>query len=179
MSRVGKKPIEIPKEVKVQVANGTVSVQGPKGKLQHELPAGISIALENDVLLVSRSSDERQHRSLHGLTRALIANMMEGVSSGFAKELEITGVGYRAEKSGKTLTLSLGFSHPVVFEEPDGVQIQVEKQLIKVEGIDKCLVGQTAAKIRKFRKPDPYKGKGIRYVGEHVRRKVGKAGASK
>ena len=128
---------------------------------------------------MTRSSDERNQRALHGLTRALVANMVQGVSRGFTKELEISGVGYRAEKKGKTLTLSLGYSNPVAFEEPEGIQIHVDKQIVRVEGIDKCLVGETASRIRGLRKPDVYKGKGIRYLGETLRRKAGKAGATK
>jgi len=177
MSRIGKNPIGIPKGVKAKVDGAVVVIEGPKGKLSHTVPAGISIAATPEALVVTRASDERRERSLHGLTRTLIANMVEGVTQGFKKELEIMGVGYRAEKSGKELKMSLGFSHPVVFEEPQGISISVDKQIIRVEGIDKCQVGQTAAIIRKFRKPDVYKGKGIRYVGEYVRKKVGKAGA--
>ncbi len=177
MSRVGKKPVSVPKEAKVKIENSVLTVEGPKGKLSHRIPAEISAEITDDSILVKRSSDERTERSLHGLTRALVANMVTGVTEGFKKELEVVGVGYRAEKKDKTLNLSVGFSHPVEFAEPEGIQIQVEKQLIRVEGIDKCLVGQTAAKIRSFKKPDVYKGKGIRYVGETLRKKVGKAGA--
>ena len=177
MSRVGKKPVSIPKEAEVKIEDSVISVKGPKGNLSHEIPEGIKLEVSGDNILVTRSSDERRERSLHGLTRTLIANMVEGVTQGFRKELEIVGVGYRAEKKGEALNLSLGFSHPVVFEEPEGVQIQVDKQNIRIEGIDKCLVGQTASKIRSCRKPDVYKGKGIRYAGEVVRKKVGKTGA--
>ena len=177
MSRVGKNPISIPKDVKVNVDGSKISVQGPKGTLSHEIPDGISMEIADENILVNRVSDERRERSLHGLTRTLIANMVEGVSKGFKKQLEIVGVGYRSEKEGKTLKMSLGYSHPVIFDEPEGIQINVDKQVISVEGIDKCLVGQTASKIRSFRKPDVYKGKGIRYAGENVRRKVGKTGA--
>lgn len=177
MSRIGKKPISIPKGVKVKIDDSVVLIEGPRGKLSHTLPSGVAAAAAGDVLNITRASDERRERALHGLTRTLVANMVTGVTQGFKRELEITGVGYRAEKSGKTLKLSLGFSHPIMFDEPEGIQLSVDKQIIRVEGIDKCLVGQTAAIIRKFRKPDVYKGKGIRYVGETVRKKVGKAGA--
>ncbi|MCX8044370.1 MAG: 50S ribosomal protein L6 [Desulfobacterota bacterium] len=177
MSRIGRQPIFIPRGVTVTVDGATICVAGPKGKLTHTVPHGITVSVTPDLLTVQRTSDERRERALHGLTRTLIANMIQGVTSGFSKELEIVGIGYRAEKSGKTLKISLGYSHPIVFEEPEGITISVDKQIIKVEGIDKCLVGQTAATIRKFRKPDVYKGKGIRYVGEQIRTKVGKAGA--
>ena len=177
MSRVGKKPVSIPKETKVTIADAVVSVVGPRGTLTHTIPPGIKAEVVDNAIVLTRSSDERHQRALHGLTRALLANMVMGVTAGFSKELEVVGVGYRAEKKGTTLSMALGFSHPVTFEEPSGIQIQVEKQIIRVEGIDKCQVGQTAAKIRNFRKPDIYKGKGIRYVGEAVRKKVGKTGA--
>ncbi|MEI6125389.1 MAG: 50S ribosomal protein L6 [Pseudomonadota bacterium] len=177
MSRIGKKPIVLPKGIKVKLDNTDIVIEGPRGKLSHKVPSGITVKEEHDELLVSRVSDERRERSLHGLTRTLIANMVEGVTQGFKKELEIVGVGYRAEKIGNGLKISLGFSHPVMFDAPQGILINVEKQIIRVEGIDKHLVGQTAAIIRKFKKPDVYKGKGIRYVGEVVRKKVGKAGA--
>jgi large subunit ribosomal protein L6 len=154
-----------------------VQVEGPKGKLQHECPSEVTVEISDGEVLVKRATDNRIERSMHGLTRTLIANMVEGVVQGFTRELEVVGVGFRAEKSGKTLTLTVGFSHLVNFDEPDGITIKVDKQIIKVEGIDKHLVGQTAANIRKVRKPDVYKGKGIRYLGEQVRRKAGKAGA--
>ena len=177
MSRIGKQPIAIPKGVKTQIDGAVLRIEGPKGKLVHTIPACITVEAGKDEMLVSRSSDERRHRSLHGLTRTLVANMVEGVTQGFKRELEIVGVGYKAEKAGKMLKLSVGLSHIINFDEPDGIQINVEKQIIRIEGIDKCLVGQTASKIRMFKKPDVYKGKGIRYVGEVVRKKVGKAGA--
>ncbi len=177
MSRIGKQPIEIPKEVKVQYQAPVINIRGPKGEMTHTVPEGITLDIQESVITVGRSSEDRIRRSLHGLTRTLLANIVQGVSSGFIKELEIQGVGYKAEKSGNTLNLSLGFSHTIGFDEPQGIQISVDKQTIKVEGIDKCLVGQTAAKIRNFKKPDVYKGKGIRYVGETVRKKVGKTGA--
>jgi len=177
MSRIGKMPIAVPKEAKVKIEAGVVHVAGPKGTLEHAVPAGINIALADGSLRVERTSEEPVMRSLHGLTRTLVANMIEGVTKGFAKELEIVGVGYRAEKSGTALKMTLGYSHPIVFEEPKGIQIKVDKQMVRVEGIDKCLVGQVAAKIRLFRRPDVYKGKGVRYAGEVLRKKVGKTGA--
>jgi large subunit ribosomal protein L6 len=177
MSRIGKKPIAVPKGVKIQKDGDLLKIEGPKGKLAHTIPACISVEAGTDEILVSRPSDERRERSLHGLTRTLVANMVEGVTQGFKRELEVVGIGYKAEKTGKTLKLSVGLSHVISFDEPEGILINVEKQIIRVEGIDKCLVGQTASKIRMFKKPDVYKGKGIRYVGEVVRKKVGKAGA--
>ncbi len=177
MSRIGKKPIVIPAGVKVVCTGALVQVEGPKGKLQHECPSEVTVEISDGEVLVKRATDNRIERSMHGLTRTLIANMVEGVVQGFTRELEVVGVGFRAEKSGKTLTLTVGLSHQVNFDEPDGITIKVDKQIIKVEGIDKHLVGQTAANIRKVRKPDVYKGKGIRYLGEQVRRKAGKAGA--
>jgi large subunit ribosomal protein L6 len=177
MSRIGKKPIAVPKGVKIKIDGSLLQVEGPKGKLSHTIPSCITVEQAADVINVSRPSDERRERSLHGLTRTLVANMVDGVTQGFKRELEVVGVGYKAEKAGQTLKLSVGLSHVINFDEPAGVQINVDKQIIRVEGIDKCLVGQTASKIRMFRKPDVYKGKGIRYVGEVVRKKVGKAGA--
>lgn len=177
MSRIGKKPITVPKGVIIKIDGSFLQVEGPKGKLNHTIPSCITVEQGTDVINVTRPSDERRERSLHGLTRTLVANMVEGVTQGFKRELEVVGVGYKAEKAGKTLKLSVGLSHVISYDEPEGVQINVEKQIIRVEGIDKCLVGQTASKIRLFKKPDVYKGKGIRYVGEVVRKKVGKAGA--
>ena len=179
MSRIGKKPIVIPAGVKVACAGALVQVEGPRGKLQHEHPPEVTVTTADGQVLVARAADNRIERSMHGLTRTLVANMVEGVSQGFTRELEVVGVGFRAEKSGKTLTLTVGLSHQVNFVEPDGITISVDKQIIRVEGIDKHLVGQTSANIRKVRKPDVYKGKGIRYVGEIVRRKAGKTGAKK
>lgn len=179
MSRIGKKPIVIPAGVKVACTGALVQVEGPRGKLEHVCPSEVTVEISDGEVLVKRASDNRIERSMHGLTRTLIANMVEGVEQGFIRELEVVGVGFRAEKSGKNLTLTVGLSHQVNFAEPDGISISVDKQIIKVEGIDKHLVGQTAANIRKIRKPDVYKGKGIRYLGEQVRRKAGKAGAKK
>lgn len=178
MSRIGKAPIAIPDGVKIQVKGGTVEVAGPKGKLTQRIPADMEVKQEDDALTVIRPTDSRQHRSLHGLTRALINNMVVGVSEGFSKTLQIEGVGYRAEMNGKTLVLNIGYSHPVEFEPSNDITFAVENRskTIIVSGIDKQVVGEVAAKIRKQRPPEPYKGKGIRYDGEYVRRKAGKAG---
>jgi large subunit ribosomal protein L6 len=176
MSRVGRKPIEIPQGVTVSVEGNRVTVKGPKGELSQEFPPACRFVQEDNVLRVERLADDRRHRSLHGLIRTLVANMVEGVSKGFTKELEIVGVGYRAELKGKDLVMSLGYSHPVVYPVPEGIKIEVpEPTKIRVSGIDKQRVGQVAADIRRFRPPEPYKGKGIRYVGEEIRRKAGKA----
>lgn len=176
MSRIGKQPIPVPAGVEVTVAGSDVTVKGPKGILHQTFNSDMKIELNEGVLLVSRPSDERQHRALHGLTRTLIANMVDGVSQGFKKELEIVGVGYRAALKGSDLDLSLGFSHPVIVAPEDGITFEVPAPTkITVRGIDKQRVGQVAAEIRKIRPPEPYKGKGVRYAGEHVRRKLGKA----
>jgi len=180
MSRVGKKPIEIPDKTKVEIDGQTVTVTGPKGALSRTVHPDISVAMEDNTVVVTRSSDAKKHRALHGLTRALINNMVVGASVGFTKELQIIGVGYRCENKGSMLILHLGFSHPVVIVPPDGVTVTAipKENKILVGGIDKELVGETAAKIRSFRKPEPYKGKGVRYVDEHVRSKAGKSAAS-
>jgi len=177
MSRIGKQPITIPSGVDVTLDGNHVTVKGPKGTLEHDAPVDITITREGDELLVSRSDDEREHRSLHGLTRSLVANMVAGVSEGFTKELEIVGVGYRAAAAGpRRIDLQLGFSHPVAVDAPEGVEFEVPSPTrITVKGFDKQLVGQVAADIRKIRKPEPYKGKGIRYVDERVLRKAGKS----
>ena len=178
MSRIGRKPIPVPKGVEVTLAGSTATVKGPKGSLTRTFHPTMRIALENGVLTVTRPTDERQHRALHGLTRALLANMIEGVTQGYRKQLELHGVGYKAEANPKGVKLVVGLSHPVEFPAPAGGQISVDSNtFVKIEGIDKELVGQVAAEIRKVRPPEPYKGKGIRYQGEHVRRKAGKAGA--
>jgi large subunit ribosomal protein L6 len=178
MSRVGKLPIPVPPGVEVTIDGPDVKVKGPKGELSRTVHRDISVRLEDDQLIVSRPTDHRLHRSLHGLTRALLANMVHGVHEGFRKELEIQGVGYRAQLEGDKLILSVGYSHPVPVLPPPGITLSVEKgyRTIAVEGVDKELVGRVAAEIRAVRKPEPYKGKGIRYVGEYVRRKAGKAG---
>jgi large subunit ribosomal protein L6 len=175
MSRIGRKPIEIPEGVTVSVTEGRVTVNGPRGELSQSVSPEMRIERSDGTLTVERPSDRGEHRSLHGLTRSLIANMVEGVTRGFEKRLEIQGVGYRARLQGKALELALGYSHPVSIPPPDGIEFEVPQQTeIIVRGIDKQLVGETAARIRKQRPPEPYKGKGIRYRGEYVRRKVGK-----
>jgi large subunit ribosomal protein L6 len=177
MSRIGRSPIPVPSNVTVTLEGESVTVKGPQGTLERQLPAGISIVQEGDQLVVSRPDDERRHRALHGLSRSLVANMVAGVTEGFSKELEIVGVGYRANaKSPGSLELALGFSHPVVVNAPEGITFEVPiPTRITVKGIDKEKVGQVAADIRKLRKPEPYKGKGVRYAGERVLRKAGKA----
>ena len=177
MSRVGKSPIPLPSGVSVVIASGEVTVTGPKGTLRHRVPEVITVDQDGDTLLVARADDERGSRALHGLTRALLNNMVTGVHEGYRKDLEIVGVGYRAAANGPgQLELQLGFSHPVSVKAPEGITFEVPSQTaIRVLGIDKQAVGQVAAQIRALRKPEPYKGKGIRYAGEYVRRKAGKA----
>jgi len=176
MSRVGKVPVSCPKDVKVAVENGTVRVEGPKGKLSLDIPQGVKVEQQDNLLVVTRISDVKQFRSSHGTVRALLANMVEGVTKGHKKDLEIQGVGFRAQLQGNKLTISLGFSHPVEFEVPAEVKVSVpQPTAISIEGIDKTLVGAVAAKIRDLKRPEPYKGKGIRYAGEVVRRKQGKS----
>ncbi|HET9692328.1 MAG TPA: 50S ribosomal protein L6 [Acidimicrobiales bacterium] len=177
MSRIGRNPIPVPSGVEVTLSGRSVAVKGPKGSLSHELPAEITVRQEASTLVVERPNDERQNRALHGLTRSLVNNMVVGVTDGFTKELEIVGVGYRATARGTSaIELALGFSHPVVVDAPDGISFEVPAPTrIAVRGIDKELVGQVAANIRKIRKPEPYKGKGVRYLGERVIRKAGKA----
>ena len=175
MSRVGKKPIEIPKGVTVSQKDNLVNIKGPKGELQQQIHANISIEVKDNEVLVSRPDDTKENKSLHGLTRALIQNMVTGVDATYKKTLDIVGVGYRAELKGKNLLLNLGYSHPIYFIPPEGVKIETPTQTqIIVTGIDKQIVGQVAAKIRSFREPEPYKGKGIKYSDEHIRRKAGK-----
>jgi large subunit ribosomal protein L6 len=176
LSRIGKQPIAIPSGVEVTVDGARVAVKGPRGALEQTFSSEMRIQLEDATLTVERPSDERSHRALHGLTRTLIANMVEGVTNGFEKRLEIVGVGYRAALKGADLEVAAGYSHPVPFPAPDGIEFEVPAPTrIVVRGIDKQLVGEVAAQIRKIRKPEPYKGKGIRYEGEHVRKKAGKA----
>ncbi len=175
MSRLGKIPVKLPEKVKVTFANGTVTVEGPKGKLIRKFSDIVNVKTEGDEVLVEVSEDSRTGKMFHGLSRSLLAGMVEGVSKGFKKDLEIVGVGYRAQMSGNTLTLLLGLSHPVVYKIPEGIKITVaENTKLSVEGIDKQLVGEVAATIRRFRKPEPYKGKGVRYAGEHIVMKEGK-----
>ena len=177
MSRVGRKPIPLPPQVRIEIEGAHVTVKGPKGELSRELPAEMRIQVENEQVLVTRPSDEPRHRALHGLTRSLVANMVTGVDSGFTKTLELHGVGYRAQKQADHVVLAVGFSHPVEITPPPGVALEVDgTNRIHVQGIDKELVGQVAAELRAVRPPEPYKGKGIRYAGERVRRKAGKAG---
>lgn len=176
MSRIGKQPVPVPSGVTVDLKGQSVSVKGPKGELHQFIPAHVDVALEDNNVVVTRHNDSKPSRANHGLTRALIANMVHGVSTGFERQLEILGVGYRAEVKGSNLVLNLGFSHLVEYPIPQGIQITVDKTTkLKVQGIDKQQVGQVAAKIRSFRPPDAYKGKGVRYAGEHVRLKAGKS----
>lgn len=180
MSRIGKKPIPIPQGVKVNVDGRFVRAEGPKGRLEQPIPTGLQAAVDGGQLLITRVSDHRTMRALHGLTRSLVANMVFGVKDGFERKLEIVGIGYRAQLQGRNLQLALGYSHPVNFPLPDGVSAEVEKQTgITLKGADKAQLGQTAAKLRALRKPDPYKGKGIRFAGESIRRKVGKKAGAK
>ena len=177
MSRIGRLPISVPAGVEVKIEDSLVSVKGPKGTLEHTVASPIEVALEENTITVSRPNDERNSRSLHGLTRTLIDNLIIGVTTGYEKKLEIVGTGYRVVAKGKDLEFALGFSHPVIIEAPEGITLAVESPTkLSVSGISKQQVGEVAANIRKLRKPDPYKGKGVRYAGEIIRRKVGKAG---
>ncbi|MCB0577925.1 MAG: 50S ribosomal protein L6 [Phaeodactylibacter sp.] len=181
MSRIGKAPIEMPKGVTIDVSpSNVVTVKGPKGELRQQIDPDITVKVDDGVLTVERPTEQKRHRAMHGLYRSLINNMVEGVTNGFVKELELVGVGYRASNTGQLLELTVGFSHPVMFALPDEVKVETRMEkgknpAVRLESIDKQLLGQVAAKIRSFRKPEPYKGKGIRYMGEEVRRKVGKA----
>ena len=178
MSRIGKKPIPIPKGVTVTIAPDAVEVQGPKGKLRQAVPPGILFSEDAGALVASLSREDDQLRKFHGLARSLVANAVAGVTDGFKKELDIVGVGYRAELKGKQVHFALGYSHPVIFDIPNGIDIAVDKQThVVVTGVDRQLVGQVAANIRRMRKPDPYKQKGVRYTGEVLKKKVGKTGA--
>lgn len=180
MSRIGRKPIPLPEGVKVVVEGQEVRVEGPKGKLSQSVPSVLTVEVKDGQLQVGRTSDQRSAKALHGLARSLLANIVQGVSQGFERKLEIVGIGYRAQLQGKSLQLALGYSHPVLFPLPEGIQAEVDRQvLITLRGADKGLLGQTAARLRSLRKPDPYKGKGVKYVEEVIRRKVGKkAGAA-
>jgi large subunit ribosomal protein L6 len=178
MSRIGRKPVTVPKGVTLQVQGNSVAVKGPRGELRRMLHPEMQLALANDQFTVTRPSEEKRHKALHGLTRTLVQNMVEGVSKGFSKSLEIQGVGYKAEAKPYGVNLIVGYSHPVKYEAPQGIKITVDNNtMVKIEGADKELVGQVAAELRSVRPPEPYKGKGIRYVGEQVRRKAGKTGA--
>lgn len=177
MSRIGRQPVTVPNNVQVTIADDNhVTVKGPKGQLERQFPRTMHLTQEDHTLLVSRPNDEGKQRALHGLSRTLLDNMVTGVTTGFTRTLEVQGVGYRAQLQGTSLQLALGFSHPVVVPPPDGITFAVEGPRVHVQGIDKEHVGQVAANIRKLRPPEPYKGKGIRYLGERVRRKAGKAG---
>ena len=179
MSRIGNKVIAVPSGVELKLADSTLSVKGPKGELTEALPPEIEVTIENDQIKFSRNEENADIRALHGLARSLVSNMVTGVTTGWAKELEIQGVGYRAEAKGKVLNLLLGFSHPVNMDVPEGLSVSVENNTkVKIEGIDKQQVGQFAANVRSLRPPEPYKGKGVRYSDEYVRRKVGKTGAA-
>ena len=179
MSRIGRAPIAIPAGVEVVVDGSTVTVKGAKGTLTRTMNSNITITKDSDTITVTRPNDQKENRSLHGLTRTLIANMIEGVSNGFKKELEINGIGYRAEVKGNALWMKIGFSHDVIMEAPEGVTVEVNGNKVTVSGADKQKVGQFAAEIREKRPPEPYKGKGIKYVDEYIRRKEGKAGKGK
>ena len=180
MSRIGNKPITVPAGVEVKLDGEHLTVKGPNGTLERDIHKNMTVKIEGNEITVSRPNDEAENRSLHGLTRTLIANMIEGVEKQYQKELQIVGVGYRAQKQGKKLVMNLGYSHPVEMEEPEGITVEVpDPNHITVKGIDNELVGQFAAEIRTKREPEPYKGKGIKYVTEHIRRKEGKTGAKK
>jgi len=177
MSRIGRLPITIPDGVKVNITDSSVKVEGPKGGLTHQVPSGVEVSLVENTLVVSVNTSHKKSAALHGLTRSLIANMITGVSKGFEKSLELVGIGYRAELKGKSLHLTIGYSHPIHFDLPEGITAKVDKQTqITLEGSDKQLVGETAATIRSFKKPEPYKGKGIKYTNEIIKRKIGKKG---
>ncbi len=176
MSRIGKLPVAIPDKVEVKITDGRIAVKGPKGELDWAVPAGLDVEQKDGQVIFSRPNDKRENKALHGTARSLVNNMVKGVTDGFSKELEIQGVGYRAAVKGKNLELQLGFSHPVAHPIPDGIKVDVQENTkVKVEGIDKQKVGQFAAEIRAYRPPEPYKGKGVRYVDEYVRRKAGKS----
>ena len=180
MSRIGRKPIPVPDGVKVSVDGSVVRAEGPKGKLTQPLSTGMTAKLDGKVLTISRGDDSRTARALHGLCRSLVANMVNGVKDGYEKKLEIVGIGYRAQMQGKNIQLALGYSHPVIFPLPEGITAEIEKQVsVTLKGADKALLGETAAKLRALRKPDPYKGKGIKYADEFIRRKVGKKAGAK
>ena len=180
MSRIGKQPIPIPQGVKIQIEGLTVRAEGPKGKLTQPVPTGLTTRVADGTIVIERAGDDRRVRALHGLARALVANMVTGVKDGFERKLDIVGIGYRAQMQGKNIQLALGYSHPIIFPLPDGVTAEIDKQVaITLRGADKAVLGQTAAKLRALRKPDPYKGKGIKYANEVIRRKVGKKAGAK
>ena len=178
MSRIGKKPVIMPGGVKASIANSVVTIEGSKGKLTYNIPAGFSVAVKDNTIAVSRPSDEKQAKATHGLIRSLLNNMVIGVDKGYQKDLEITGVGFKAQVQGKILNIQLSYTHPINFDIPEGITVETPKPTqIMVKGIDKTKVGKVAAEIRDYYRPEPYKGKGIRYAGEHVRRKAGKSAA--
>ena len=179
MSRVGSAPINLPSGVEVKIEGNMVAVKGPKGEIAQEIHGDISVEVEESVINVKRPTEQKRHKALHGLSRSLVNNMVVGVTKGFEKELVVAGVGYRAAKQGNKLVLTVGYSHPVEMEMPKGIELEVENNKIVVKGVDKQVVGEIAAKIRKVRPPEPYKGKGIRYKDERIRRKEGKTGVSK
>jgi large subunit ribosomal protein L6 len=180
MSRIGKQPIPIPQGVKIQIEGLTVRAEGPKGKLTQPVPTGLTPRVADGTIVIERAGEDRRVRALHGLARALVANMVTGVKDGFERKLDIVGIGYRAQMQGKNIQLALGYSHPIIFPLPDGVTAEIDKQVaITLRGADKAVLGQTAAKLRALRKPDPYKGKGIKYANEVIRRKVGKKAGAK
>jgi large subunit ribosomal protein L6 len=178
MSRVGRKAVAVPKGVSVAVKDGAVNVKGPKGELKRAIPLGVSVKTSGQELTFERADNSRENRAKHGMIRALLANMVKGVSEGFERKLEINGVGYRADVAGQKLNMALGFSHPVVFELPKGISAKIDKNLVILSGIDREVLGETASKIRAIRPPEPYKGKGIKYLEEVIKRKVGKTGAA-
>jgi len=178
MSRIGRKPLVLPKGVTLSQKPGSVGLKGPKGELSRAMPGGVSLKIEGTKVVVERADDSRENRSKHGLIRAHLANMLKGVTDGWTRELEINGVGYRAEVTGDALTMALGYSHPVIFKLPKGISAKVEKNRVILSGADRDMLGQTAAKVRELRPPEPYKGKGVKYVEEVIKRKVGKAGAT-
>ena len=180
MSRIGKQPIAIPPDVKIRIDGRVIHAEGPKGRLTQPVPPGMAANLENSYLVITRDADHRTARAIHGLTRALVANMVTGVKAGFERKLEIVGIGYRAQLQGRNIQLALGYSHPVIFPLPDTITADIERQtIITLRAPDKALLGETAAKLRPLRKPDPYKGKGIKYSDEVIRRKVGKKAGAK
>jgi large subunit ribosomal protein L6 len=178
MSRIGKKPVTIPSGVNISLKDGILAVKGPKGELKRQIPGLVTVKVDKTAVTVERDTDEPATRARHGLVRALVQNMVEGVTKGFERKLEINGVGYKAEVAGEKLTMTLGYSHPIVFQLPKGVTAKVEKNLLTLASNDREILGQTAAKVRSFRPPEPYKGKGVKYLEETIKRKVGKTGAA-
>src|SRR5262249_50901861 len=178
MSRIGKKPVTLPKGVTLTIKDGGIAVKGPKGELKRKMPTGVGLKVEGDKIVATRADEGRVNRAKHGLIRALVANMVQGVTQGFTRELEINGVGYKAESKGKAVTFTLGYSHTIDFPLPAGIEAKIDKNRVVLTGVDRELLGQTAAKVRSLRPPEPYKGKGVKYVEETIKRKVGKTGAT-